>query len=131
MPQLCVIGESDPFIARLLHRFAEECGLQAVHAQVGQELFELVRQAKPAVVILEVELPGKMRGWEAARALKADPETRRIPIISCSWLAEADARALAGGMCAHLQKPELHCDDFSAALKKAGVEAGPPLAPQE
>lgn len=119
-----MIGEADPFIARLLHRFVERSGLQAVHARAGEELLELVRQVRPAVIILEAELPGKMRGWEAARALQADPQTRNIPIITCSWLEETDARVLVGEVSSHLQKPELHCDDFGAALRKAGVEAG-------
>ena len=49
----CVIGEADPFIARLLKRFAAESGLQTVVARVGQDVVELARQVKPAVVIVE------------------------------------------------------------------------------
>jgi hypothetical protein len=36
MTRMCVIGEADPFIARLLKRFAAESGLQTVVARVGE-----------------------------------------------------------------------------------------------
>ncbi len=118
----CVIGEADPFIARLLKRFAAESGLQTVVARVGQDVVELARQVKPAVVIVEAELPGTMRGWEAVRALRADREICNIPVIICSWLQEADVDALVGEVTGHLQKPELLYEDFEAALREAGVE---------
>ncbi len=122
MTLVCMIGESDPFIAQLLERFAEKSEMHALGVQVGQDLVELARQFQPAVIILDAELPGTLRGWQAARALKADPATSHIPIISCSWLPELDACTLIGELSAHLQKPELHYEDFLAALQEAGVE---------
>jgi CheY-like chemotaxis protein len=59
MKKKCVIGESDPFIARLLQRFSEESGLKAVRAQNGSELVDLVEQEKPQLIIADVELPGR------------------------------------------------------------------------
>lgn len=122
MTKMCVIGEADPFIARLLKRFAEESGLQTVVARVGQDVVELARHMKPVVVIVEAELPGTIRGWEAVRALRADREVCDIPVISCSWLQEASVDALVGEVAGHLQKPELLYEDFEAALREAGVE---------
>jgi CheY-like chemotaxis protein len=118
----CVIGEADPFIARLLKRFAAESGLQTVVVRVGQDVLELARQVKPVVVIVEAELPGTVRGWEAVRALRADREICNIPVITCSWLLEANVDALVGEVAGHLQKPELLYEDFAAALREAGVE---------
>ena len=82
------------------------------------------RQLKPALIVLDAELPGKLRGWEAAQALKSDPEVCDIPVITCCWLNEAEAQALVGDVAGHLQKPDLHYDDFVAALQAAGVETG-------
>ena len=121
MNRICLIGETDPFVASLLQRFAETSGLQAVRVQVGQDLPELAQQLSPDVIILEAELPGKLRGWEAALALKANAATAHIPIISCSWLSKEEASALIGDAAAYLQKPELHYEDFVAALSAAGV----------
>jgi CheY-like chemotaxis protein len=118
----CLIGEADPFIARLLNRFAEESGLQATLAVQGEDLVKLARECLPGVIILEIELPGKLRGWEAFRLLKADPRTAGIPVISCSWSSGEAARESLGETCAHLQKPELYYPDFQAALRQAGIE---------
>ena len=117
----CVIGEADPFIARLLKRFAAESGLQTVVAPAGQDVVELTRQVKPVVIIMEAELPGTIRGWEAVRALRADREICNIPVIICSWLQEANVDALVGEVAGHLLKPELLYTDFEAALREAGV----------
>jgi CheY-like chemotaxis protein len=124
MATTCLIAEADPFIARLLGRFAEESGLRYVRARVGQEVLPLARRSKPAALIIEVELPGEIRGWEAVRAVRADQETRHIAVISCSWLSEADAQKLIGETAGHLQKPDLHYADFVRALEGAGVSVG-------
>ncbi len=129
MTRRCLIGEADPFIARLLARFGEESGFRSVCAQVGEELLELVRRLRPDFVIVEAELPGEVRGWQAVQSLRDDPDLCRIPVIICSWLNEAHARVLAGDVAAYLQKPDLHYDDYLIALDMAGVQVGPRLVP--
>jgi DNA-binding response OmpR family regulator len=128
-PRLCVIGEADPFLARLLRRFAEKSGLRTLPAQTGEDVLELARRERPVAIVLEPELPGKLRGWEAARVLETGADTCAIPVILCAWLDENEARALVGlahpSMCvAYLRKPDLHYEDFTAALKAAGVTLG-------
>jgi two-component system, sensor histidine kinase ChiS len=125
--QICVIGESDPFLARLLERFAEKGGMRTRLARTGDEVLALVQQHRPALVILEPELPGKLRGWEAARALRDDLETCCIPLLICAWLVKDQALALTGPVSAYLQKPDLHYQDFAAALAAAGLK--PALKP--
>lgn len=119
---VCLIGESDTFLARLLTRFCEGCGLSAVRAQVGEEVVALAAECHPDLIILDVELPGERRGWQAAEALKLENGFANVPVISCSWLTRTDAAALAPDCAAYLQKPDLHFDDFVAALKDAGFD---------
>lgn len=125
MNKTCLIGESDPFIAQLLRRFSEESGLAPVRARVGQDVLSLAQQRSPALVIVEPELPGTLRGWEAIQALRTEPGLRDIAVITCSWLPAADAAALVGTADGHLQKPELHYEDFLAVLRAVGIEPGP------
>ncbi|MCS7061043.1 MAG: response regulator [Anaerolineae bacterium] len=128
MASYCLIGETDSFIAMLLARFAQAHGLQPVQAQAGEEVYALARQLRPVVIVLDGELPGALRGWEAVREIRADPDLARIPVISCSWLNEPDARALMAQAIAYLQKPELHYDEFVAALRLVedlSLDAGP------
>ncbi len=76
MTRTCLIAEADPFIANLLLRFAEESGLHGVRARTGQEILTLVPAAHPDILIVEPELPGEVRGWEAVRALRAEAEAK-------------------------------------------------------
>lgn len=120
--RLCIIGEADPFLARLLQRFAEKSGLWIKRALTGEDVLDLAHRDRPVLIILEPELPGKVRGWEAARTLWLERYTSTIPLILCTWLMESDAQALIGHRFPHLQKPDLHYKDFSTALDLAGVE---------
>ncbi len=121
MQRVCVIGESDPFMARLLQRYAEESGLEPMRAQQGEQVLDLARRVSPVAIILEIELPGRVRGWEVVRSLKADPDTRGIPVVICSWFGEADTRALTARADGRLSKLELHYDIFVSTLRQAGV----------
>jgi len=122
MRKMCVIGEADPFIARLLQRFAEESGLKTSCAKNGRELYDLVEQEKPRVIIVDVELPGTIRGWQAINTLREDPEFSQLPVITCSWLQQEEAAGLIHHASSHLQKPELHFKDFVVALDQADIE---------
>jgi DNA-binding response OmpR family regulator len=123
MTATCLVGEADPFLARLLERFGEASGLTMVRAKAGQDLLLLARTLKPGVIIVEVELPGTLRGWEAIRAVKSEIALAHIPVITCSWLTQAEAYDLTGDAVAHLQKPDLHYADFTRALAFAGIDS--------
>lgn len=121
MPGICVIGEADPFLARLLQRFAAEIGLEAVRADDGEGVLGLARTLRPTVIILEPDLPGALRGWQAAEVLAADQDLCRIPIVTCSWLPDRGNGTGFATAAGHLHKPDLHYEDFLAALAAAGV----------
>ncbi len=123
VPCRCLIAEPDPFIASLLLRFAEGSGLACVQAQASDDVMELARQLKPAVIIIDAELPGDRVGWEIMRALKLDEATCHIALISCSWLSEPEVRSLVGGLDGHLQKPDFPYNDFERILQTTGVLA--------
>jgi CheY-like chemotaxis protein len=120
---LCVIGESDQFLARLLQRFAEKSRMQVQFARTGEEILDLVQDRNPALIILEPELPGKTRGWEAARAIRANAHTADIAVIVCSWLEKDETLAFTGPVSAYLKKPDLHYEDFVEALLAAGLKS--------
>ena len=124
--RLCVIGESDPFISQLLQLFAEKSGFQVHPGRTGEEFLELAQREQPALVLLDPELPGRVRGWEAARTLAEDAQGKHAAVIICSWLKKGDALGLAGQTAAYLQKPDLRYEDFTAALASAGVKAPRP-----
>ena len=69
---------------------------------------------RPDAVLLDIRLPG-IDGWAVLEALKADPETRDIPVIVVSIVDER-ARGVALGAAAYLVKPVSRDD----AARRAG-----------
>ena len=68
----------------------------------GQEAVDKARAEKPEVILMDMSLP-VMDGWEATRQLKADDDTKTIPIIALTAHAMASDEAKAR---------EAGCDDF-------------------
>lgn len=86
----------------MLTRRLQRKGYEIVVARDGAEGVAAARSEHPALILMDLNLP-VLDGWEATRSLKADPETRDIPVIALSAHAmDADRdTALAAG-----------CDDF-------------------
>jgi CheY-like chemotaxis protein len=116
---ILMLIEDDTQSLYLIERYARTSGYQLVNAWQGEEALTLARQARPAVILLDLVLSGIM-GWEVLQALRADPVTRQIPVIIFSALDEAD-RAQAEGAAGYLRKPAYY-QDFLAVLKDAGVQ---------
>jgi CheY-like chemotaxis protein len=75
---------------------------EVLAAEDGEKGCEMALSERPHLILMDLEMPG-VDGWEATRRLKADPQTRDIPIIALSAHALAGARekAMAAG-----------CDEF-------------------
>jgi CheY-like chemotaxis protein len=76
------------------------------HAADPLQALELVHALRPALLLLDIQLP-EIDGFELLRRLRADPATSAIPAIAVSAGAmTADIeRALQGGFAAYLTKP--------------------------
>ena len=74
------------FLADLLSKR----GYTVVTAESGDEALSKVRSEKPALVVMDVVMPGTS-GYQATRAIARDPATQGIPVILCtSKGAESD-----------------------------------------
>jgi CheY-like chemotaxis protein len=81
-------------------------GLAVTEAADGAEALEVVRRARPSVVLLDVMMPG-VDGWEVAEQLAADDETRKIPVVFLSARAAPEDRRRAQelGAVGYVEKP--------------------------
>jgi len=97
-----VYVEDDEDNVFMLKRRLARRGFEVLVAADGAAGVESVRANRPALVLMDMNLPA-MDGWEATRRLKADPATRDIPVIGLSSHAMVGDResALAAG-----------CDDY-------------------
>lgn len=63
-------------------------------AQRGETGVQMAKRCKPDVILLDVMMPGGMDGFETCRRLKADPETRHIPVILLTTLDDRESRLI-------------------------------------
>lgn len=110
--------DSDPAFGYLIRRYAERSGHGFARSD-GAAALSTAISLQPAVIVIGAPAPAS---WALLRALRADGQTRTIPLVLCSALVDQE-RAWREGAVACLAKPVMY-DDFLAALASAGVPAG-------
>ena len=101
MPKILLV-EDNAMNRDMLSRRLEKRGYQVVLAVDGHSGVELAQAEMPDLILMDMSLP-VLDGWEASRKLKADPRTRRVPIIALTAHAMASDRERA---------IEAGCDDY-------------------
>lgn len=113
-----VIIEDDRPSIDLLTAYLSGAALQVTAAHDGPAGLEAVRRIRPAVVILDLRLPG-IDGWAVLQALRADPATHDIPVVIAS-IVDDRVRGAALGAAAYLVKP-ISRESLFAVLSDLGV----------
>jgi len=113
-PTVLVIDD-DLTVHDLLSRFLNKEGLRMVGARSGEEGIRLARELRPAVITLDVLMPG-MDGWAVLTALKADPALSDIPVIVLSIVDEKQM-GYALGAADYLAKP-IDWERLAAVLQR-------------
>jgi two-component system cell cycle response regulator DivK len=101
MPSVLLV-EDNEVNRNMLSRRLTKRGYDISVAGDGAEGVAVAKSQRPDIILMDMSLP-VMHGWDATRALKADPETGGIPIIAIT------AHAMAGDREKAL---EAGCDDF-------------------
>jgi CheY-like chemotaxis protein len=86
----------------MLSRRLTRNGYDVVMAVNGQEGVDMAVSEKPDLILMDMSLP-VLDGWEATRRVKANAESKHIPVIALTAhaMAQDKERALDAG-----------CDDF-------------------
>ncbi len=116
--EIIQIIEDDPTQAKVLDLTLRRASYRTNVAFDGQTGLEDVQRLQPALVLLDLMLPG-MDGREVCRSLRRDPKTMDIPIIMITALGSEDHRVegLEIGADDYMVKP------FSAPELLARVKA--------
>ncbi|MCL4423927.1 MAG: response regulator [Firmicutes bacterium] len=99
MNRLILVAEDNDINRILMEDILRHLQCDICHAVNGQEAIDLARLRRPALILMDLQLPG-VDGISATRTLKQDPETREIPILAVSSYAFERERNLflqAGG----------------------------------
>jgi DNA-binding response OmpR family regulator len=98
-----LIVDDDDHIRSLLRKTLIEEGYDVREAANGSEAILLAQSDQPALVILDVLMPG-ISGFDVVAALKNQPETRTLPIMILS-IVEDRERGYQLGVDRYLTKP--------------------------
>jgi CheY-like chemotaxis protein len=118
-PSSIMIVGDDSHFCYLLRSYIRRSAHQTMFAYPDDKVVKLAYQDKPALIVLDVDLPGA-GGWNLLRELKGHPDTCKIPVMICSWLDEKE-RGIQEGASICLRMPILY-GDFVDALNSVGVK---------
>ena len=101
-----VIADDEPSVRLLVQATIGADDFNVVEAVDGDEAWSLIQVHRPALVLLDVRMPGRT-GLEILDAIKADPNLARTKVILLTASAmESDMTAgLAAGADFYLTKP--------------------------
>jgi DNA-binding response OmpR family regulator len=84
MPQVILVVDDEPKIARLARDYLEKSGFRVLIAADGQSALATARREKPDLIILDLMLP-QIDGREVCRILRRESD---VPIIMLTALSE-------------------------------------------
>ena len=101
MVRILYVEDNEDNVYVVKKRFAR-AGFTVLVATDGEQGVNMAAAERPDLILMDLRLP-VLDGWEATKRIKAQPETRHIPIIALTAHAMTGDRekALAAG-----------CDDF-------------------
>jgi DNA-binding response OmpR family regulator len=134
-----LVVEDDPILKNLLgHTFAGK--YQTLYASGGEEGLQFFEQYKPAIVLLDLMLPGAKDGFAVLEAIRARTDAlKTVPIIVVSNLGQEKdiQRAKSLGANDYLVKAEVSIEEIVAKIEStmggntAPVSAPAPLQTEE
>jgi PAS domain S-box-containing protein len=98
-----LVIDDDPDSRDLLRRTLETDGYVVATAGSGDEGLRLAQELSPALITLDVMMPG-MDGWAVLQRLKEDPATAGIPVMMVTISSEREMGSTLGAV-EHLTKP--------------------------
>ena len=81
--------EDDPFLLSMYSIKFEAEGFIVITADDGEKGFEMAKREDSDIILLDILMP-KMNGFEVLEKLKADEDTREIPVILLTNLNQKD-----------------------------------------
>ncbi len=97
-----------------------EANYHVVKASNGKEALARLAESKPVVVLMDIMMP-VMSGLDTLKAIKADPEYRKIPVVLMSALAPKVSRE-EYPWDAFLRKP-FEIDELMATIERLTKKA--------
>jgi CheY-like chemotaxis protein len=135
-----LVTDDDKIFREVITTKLSVSGFEVHEAENAEDAIKKSKALKPDLILMDISMPGKMNGVEAAMAIKSDAETSGIPIAFLSgaeepWPAFTGAKpdvSRAIGMDDFLPKT-IDLDELVVKVKALiakGIKVPPPQPPQ-
>lgn len=116
--ELIPIIEDNEKNRKLVRDVLEVKGHRNVECETAEEGLSLALEKSPALVLMDIQLPG-MDGITALKQLRANPQTKSIPVVAITASAMTNNRQtmLAEGFDGYQRKP-ITVNDFLAEVRR-------------
>jgi two-component system, cell cycle response regulator DivK len=106
MAKTILIVEDNNLNMKLFQDLLEAHGFKTIPAFNGRDAFELAKQHKPNLILMDIQLP-EVSGLEVTAWLKADEDLQHIPVIAVTAFAmKGDEQKILDGGCEdYIAKP--------------------------
>ena len=124
--ELILIVEDNEKNRRLVRDVLQFKGYQTIETETGEEGVELARSRQPALVLMDIQLPG-IDGITALKRLREDPATRaiRVMAVTASAMTQDRQTIMAAGFDAYQTKP-INVRQFVEAVRGVLDSRTPP-----
>ena len=121
-----LIVEDDKFLNRLYKDHFENEGIRAISLEDGTDVMKIVLKEKPDVILLDLIMPQK-NGFDVLQELKANPDTKNVPVFVSSVLHQNEDidRVKNMGAYAYLAKYDKQFHDVVNEIKNYLLRLSP------
>jgi DNA-binding response OmpR family regulator len=125
MAHKVLIADDEPNILISLEFLMKREGHDVLLARDGTEALAAIRRERPALVLLDVMMPG-MTGFDVCQAVRADESLAgvRIVLLTAKGRDTDIAKGLALGATAYMTKP-FSTKELAARVRELLLDAGP------
>jgi CheY-like chemotaxis protein len=101
-----LIVDDNPDVREVLQCQLKMSGYLVISAENGYVAIEKATVEQPDLILMDIMMP-EMDGWQASRAVRANPDTKDIPILAATAMCRrADLNAcLEAGCNGYIVKP--------------------------
>jgi two-component system, cell cycle response regulator DivK len=116
--ELILIIEDNEKNRKLARDVLQVKGYKTIESETAEDGLKLALDKSPALVLMDIQLPG-MDGITALKQLRANPQTKSVPVIAITASAMTNNRQamLAEGFDGYQSKP-ISVKDFFAELER-------------
>lgn len=114
---IVLVVDDSPDALGLINDALEAAGLDVLVALEGRQALTIAQRIRPDIILMDAIMP-HMDGFDACRALKANPALAAIPVIFMTGLSDTNdiVRGLEAGGVDYLTKP-INPDELLARMR--------------